>query len=151
MVVTHKSKMAGYHRNILFSKRAITNIIALRKSIQKYPVTYNSEDKMFIVRREAEGKPNMEFRMHKSRIHYYDPHNKHFAFVNTVYVNKKGYTQRQVKSAEVDRTIYANLCYPYWRDFKWVIRSNHIKDCPVTVEDIDVSFKIWGKTVSALK
>ena len=41
----------------------------------------------------------MEFRMHKSGLHYYDPRNKHFAFVNTVSINKEGYTQSQVKGA----------------------------------------------------
>ena len=109
MVVTHKEKMTGYHKNIWFSKRSITNIIALSNVIQKYWVTYYSEDKMFIVYREAEGKPNMEFGIHKSGMDYYDPRNKHFEFINTVSENKEGYTQRQVKSAEVDRTLYAKL------------------------------------------
>jgi hypothetical protein len=37
------------------------------------------------------------------------------------------------------------------KDFKWVILSNEIKDCPVTVKDIYVSLKIWDKNISALK
>jgi hypothetical protein len=37
------------------------------------------------------------------------------------------------------------------KDFKWVIRSNHINDCPVTIQDIDVATKIWGKNIAALK
>jgi hypothetical protein len=36
------------------------------------------------------------------------------------------------------------------KDFKWVIRSNQIKDCPVTVQDINVALKIWAKTIAAL-
>ena len=32
-----------------------------------------------------------------------------------------------------------------------MIRSNQIKDCPVTVEDVDVALKIWGKRIAALK
>ena len=88
MLVTHKAKKAGYHKNIWFRKISITNIIALSNIIQKYGVIYDSEDKMFIVHREAEGKPNMEFIMHKSGLHYYDPLNKHFAFINTVSGNK---------------------------------------------------------------
>ena len=51
MVVNHKSKMVGYHKKIWFSKREITDIIALSNIIQKYRVTYDSEDKMFIVHR----------------------------------------------------------------------------------------------------
>jgi hypothetical protein len=37
------------------------------------------------------------------------------------------------------------------KDFKWVIRSNQIEDCPVTVQYIDADLKIWGKNIAALK
>jgi hypothetical protein len=37
------------------------------------------------------------------------------------------------------------------KDFKWVIKRNHIIDCPVTVQYIDVALKIWGKNINALK
>ena len=32
-----------------------------------------------------------------------------------------------------------------------MIRSNQIKDCPVTVEDVYVALKIWGKNIVELK
>ena len=32
-----------------------------------------------------------------------------------------------------------------------MIRSNHIKDCPVTVKDVDVTLKIWFNNIVALK
>ena len=76
---------------------------------------YDSDDKMFIVHQEAEDKLNMEFKIHKSGIHYFDLRNKHFSFINTVSVNKEGYTQRNTKSAEVARTLYANLCSLSWK------------------------------------
>jgi hypothetical protein len=37
------------------------------------------------------------------------------------------------------------------KDFKWLIQSNQIKDCTVTVQYIDVARKIWGKNIAALK
>jgi hypothetical protein len=37
------------------------------------------------------------------------------------------------------------------KDFKWVIQSNQIKDCLVTIQDIDVATNIWGKNIAALK
>jgi hypothetical protein len=81
-----------------------------------------------------------------------DPRNeKHLALVNTVSENKEGFTKRQIKGAELARTLYKTLSYPSMQDFKWVIRSNHIKDFPVTVQDIDVALKIWGKNIVALK
>ena len=93
----------------------------------------------------------MEFIMHKSGLHYYDPRNKNSAFINTVSGEKEGYTQRQFKGAEVARTLYDKLCYPSWEDFKCLIRSNQIKDFPVKVEDAKVALKIWGKNIVALK
>jgi hypothetical protein len=41
--------------------------------IKQYRVTYDSNDQMFVVHREPDGKPDMEFRMHKSGLHYFDP------------------------------------------------------------------------------
>jgi hypothetical protein len=37
------------------------------------------------------------------------------------------------------------------KNFKWVNRGNQIKDFPVTIQDIDVATKIWGKNIAALK
>jgi hypothetical protein len=143
MVVTRKATMPGYNKDVWFSTRAITNIIALSNFTQH---------NMFVVHQESQGKPNMEFRMHKCGLHYYDPRNeKHLAFVNTISEKKEGFTKRQIKSAELARTFYKTLSYPSMKDFKWVIQSNQIKDSPVTVQDINVDRKILGKSIAALK
>jgi hypothetical protein len=74
-----------------------------------------------------------------------------FTFINTVSENKTGFMKRQIKDVENARSLYSKLNYPSWKDFKWIIRSNQIKDCPVTVEHVDTALKIWGKNVVALK
>jgi hypothetical protein len=100
MVVTRKAKMEGYNKTVWFSTRAITNIIALHNLIDQYRVTYDSDYLMFVVHREAESKPNMEFKMYKSGLHYYDPRKEHhMTFVKTVSENKTGFTKRQIKCA----------------------------------------------------
>jgi hypothetical protein len=152
MVVTRKATMEGYTKTVWFSTPAITNIIALINLIDQYRVTYDSDDLIFVVYRESESKPNMEFKMHKSGLHYYDPRNEHhMAFINTVSKNKTGFTKRQIKCAEIARDLYKTLSYPSMKDFKWVIQSNHIKDCPVTIQGSDVARKIWSKNISAVK
>jgi hypothetical protein len=97
----------------------------------------------------------MEFKMHKSGLHYFNPKDADFTFnINTVSDNQKGFTKRQIKGAEQARTMYATLGYPSIKDFKWVtIQSNQIKDCPVTVQDVITAahHKIWGKNIAALK
>jgi hypothetical protein len=84
--------------------------------------------------------------------HYYYPRNeKHLAFYNTVSENKEVFTKRQIKGVELARILYKTLSYPSMKELKWLIRSNQIKDCPVTVQDIYVALKIWGKNIAALK
>jgi hypothetical protein len=113
MVVTRKATMPGYNMDVWFSTRAITNIIALSNLIQQYRFTYDSDDNMFDVHRESQGRRNVEFRMHKCGLHYYDPRNeKYLAFVNTVSENKEGFTKRQVKGADLARTLYNTLSFP---------------------------------------
>jgi hypothetical protein len=107
---------------------------------------------MFVVHRESQGKPNMELCMHKCGLHFYDPRNeKHVAFVRIVSENNEGFTKRQIKGAELARTLYKNLSYPSMKDLKLVIETNNIKDFLVTVQDISVALKIWGKNIAALK
>jgi hypothetical protein len=53
---------------------------------------------MFVVHHEPEGKPDMEFRMHKSGLHYFDPRDSEFIFVNTVSENKAGGRSRKRRS-----------------------------------------------------
>ena len=151
MTVRHKAKIRNYLHDVWFDKHAITNIIALSNLIQQYRVTYDSDDKMFVVHREEIGKRSMHFKMHSSGLHYYDPKDHEFTFVNTVSENLQGYTKRQVKGAELAKVLYSNLGYPSMKDFRWIIQSNQIKDCPVTVEDVDTAHKIFGKDIAALK
>jgi hypothetical protein len=151
MMVSHKAKMKGYNKDVWFSKDAITNIIALSNLITQYRVTYDSADQMFVVHREDQNKPNMEFKMHESGLHIFDPSDKDYSFVNTVNGNKENFSQRQIKGAELARKLYATLGYPSIKDFKWIIQSNQINDCPVTVSDVEVAHKIWGKNIAALK
>jgi hypothetical protein len=37
------------------------------------------------------------------------------------------------------------------KDFTWLMRRNQIKDFPMTIQDIDVATKMWGKNISASK
>jgi hypothetical protein len=100
MIVTRKATMEGYNKTVWFSTRAIINIVALRNLIDQYQVTYDSDDLMFVVHRESESKPNMEFKMHKSGLHYYEPRKEHhLTLFNTVSESKIGFTKRQIKCA----------------------------------------------------
>jgi len=49
--------------------------------------------------------------------------------------NKLPFSKRQISGAEKARNLYASLGYPSTKDFKWILQSNQIKDCPVTTQD----------------
>ena len=150
MKIKQKATMPGYNQDVWFDERAITNIIALKNLTKQYRVTYDSLDSKFVVHRPH--KTSMAFEMHSSGLHIYQPkHNEDFAFVETVEENKHGLTKRQITGAKAARQLYSALQYPSIKDFKWIVQSNQIKDCPVTVADIEAANQIWGKDIAALK
>ena len=151
MTVSHKSTVTVYHNSVWFSKKVITEIIALKNLRLQYLVTYISNEMLFIAHQDSNIKPNIQFQMHESGLHYFKPRYEDFTLVKTVSENKYSFTGRQIKGAEAARSIYATLVYPSAKYYKWVIQSNHIKNCPVTVQDVDVSQKFWGKDIAALK
>ena len=73
MVRDHKGVLAGYIKDVWFYNTTSTNIFALKNLIEQYRVTYDSLKKMFIVHCEENNKPNMNFRMNESGLHYYYP------------------------------------------------------------------------------
>ena len=56
--------------------------------------------------------------MHESGLHYYDPRNDEFTFINTVSGNKEGFTQRQIKGAEVATNSVCNAQLPVLEGFQ---------------------------------
>ena len=65
--------------------------------------------------------------------------------------NMKDFTKRDVKGAKSTRKLYAKLLYPSNANFKWLIKNNEIKNCKVSVQNIDIAQEIWGKDISSLK
>jgi hypothetical protein len=153
MTLRHKAQVDGYHLDVWFDKDAITNIVALKNLITLYDVTYSKSEQSFFVHRAEFGLPDMQFQMHPSGLHYHDPTDLHnFQFVTTVSGNKAHFMARQIQGAEKARRFYSQLAYPSVNDFRWVvIQSNLVKDCPVTVADIDVATAIWGIDIASLK
>ena len=87
--VTHKATVPGYKQVVWFIKYSITNIIALKKIVKRYRVKYNSIDKISVVHREDQEKTNIEFKMHESVLHCYNPTYKAVVLINNVSGNKQ--------------------------------------------------------------
>ena len=96
---------------------------------------YNSkEGDAFIVHR-----PNkkMIFKPSEAGLYHYAVNNYDFL----VDENRQGYSQRQYEQAKLAREVYHVIGNPSVEDFKKIIRTNGIKLCPVTTEDINAAVK----------
>ena len=115
-----------------------------------YHVSYECERGQFIVYWLEHGRPDMVFRMHPSGLHIYDFDGELFCFVTTVEGYKLHFTKHQIEVAKA-QTLYASLGFPSECNFKWILQSNKIMNCPVTIQDAEVAYKIWGADIAALK
>ena len=80
--VTRKATVTGYKQDVWFSKDSINNTISLKNFINQYRVTYDSINQIFVVHREDQEKPKMEFKIHESVIHCHNSTNKAVVLIN---------------------------------------------------------------------
>ena len=143
----------GFEAPVWFSQDAITNILSFSETKKEFEITYEEDD--FIVHRASRGFSDMVFKPHPSGLHVLDLEDPRghasYAFFETVADNMSLYTKRQIASANNARDLQAGLAYPSVSDLKWIVKSNMLKDNPVTSQDVDIALKIWGPSVALLK
>ena len=83
--------------------------------------------------------------MNEYGIHCYYPTDKAVVLIYAISRNKQGFSKRKVNGAEQAKTLYVKLGYPSVKDFRWVVQSQQIIDCPVTVQDTGIAYEIWVK------
>ena len=126
---TQKSYVKGYGE-VWFDERSITNILALENVKNKFRVTYDSNNDVFLRLHKPSGK-DVYFNMNKDRLYYHDTKNWNVTLVQSVIKNKSGYRQCQLKSDKLAREIYAKFGHPSNNCFKKIIKSNLISNCLV--------------------
>ena len=146
---------------VWFDDEAIANIFGLSDLKMKHRVTYDSEkgDK-FIVHMEH---GNIEFICNPEGLYEYkvsdlylnevksDKTQGQSHIIETVRENRVGFTDRQYNRAKIARELYHNVGSPTVDNFKALLKMNMIKNCPVTIEDVNVAEKIFGPAMSTLK
>jgi hypothetical protein len=53
--------------------------------------------------------------------------------------------------ADLARDLHAGLAYPPIVDYNWILQAKQLRDCPVSVKDMNTAIKIWGPSVAMLK
>ena len=58
--------------------------------------------------------------------------------------------ENQIERATEAKRLYHKVGAPTIENFKYLIKGNMIKNCPVTVDDINIMHKIWGDNIAYL-
>ena len=72
-------------------------------------------------------------------------------FMNTITNNKLGYNKKQIDRAIKARQLHQELGWPSTQDLKKYIKTNYLKNCKVTVDDVDRAELIYGKPTPILQ
>lgn len=142
--------LPGYG-SVWFKENGLANISSLaRVSRIDIRVTYNSDNKNCFMMHRPDSH-DLHFCQSSKGLFYYDTRHLEFYLIHTVEQNKSLYTERQVKQVDVARRLYAMIGRPSPRDFEDIARLNIIPGCPTTINDINISNKIFGHDIGALK
>ena len=60
-------------------------------------------------------------------------------FMNTVSDNIKAFTKKGIKGAKRAKQLYDKLLYPSDKDFRRVVKNNHINNFYTKIRNIDVA------------
>ena len=151
---TISNKMKGTLPNygtVWYNPSAITNIISFAKMKDKgYKITYDSDkEDAFIVHTN---KGIIKFNRNDNNLYVMDPNEQPvYQLLETVEENSAFYTNRQIARAKAARSLYHALGTPTVGDYKAIIRMNAIKNCPITMEDIDIAETIYGPDIGSIK
>jgi hypothetical protein len=73
------------------------------------------------------------------------------ALVETVANNLMKYTKKDIDAAEKAKRLFSILGKPALKDFITMIRTNAIKNCPLTVNDVYRAISIWGEDLGIIQ
>jgi len=156
---------------VWFDPKAIANIFGFKDMKKKYRIKYDSEqeDAFLVYTQDGiikfESTPEGLYRYKVSKNYLKNLHKKKnnennetsktdyttSNMVATLEENMTGFTDRQVQQAKLARKIYHNIGTPTIKNFKLLIKTNSIKNCPITIDDINNAEKIFGPSLSSLK
>ena len=145
-----KADLKGYGK-VWFNDKSITNIISLARMAKKYCVRYDSwQEDAFIVDTD---KGVRKFVHGHDNIYKYLPPIKNvpLQLLETIEENKKYYTNHQFQQAKAAQKFLQAVGYPHIKDLKNIISINGVRNCPITIEDINIAEKIYGKDIASLK
>ena len=87
----------------------------------------------------------MIFKRSPEGLTYFDMEANKVCMVQTVEGNKIGFTKKEIMRADLAKNLYEMIVFPSVDDYKLIMQSNGIRNCPITLEDIKNAQTIHGQ------
>jgi Zinc knuckle len=152
------SNMVGDFPNlgeVWYNSNSIANILSLAEVRKVCRVTMDTlaEPSMHVHRLNGSV---MKFVEHESGLYVYDSINTSesvnaYTMVSTVAEQKKMFSRREIKAADEARVLYRKIGRPDEAEFQHILRSNFIRNCPVTPDDAKRALVIYGPDLATIK
>lgn len=143
----------GDFGEVYYHPSALANILCFSDVAKRYTVSYNSKilDAFIVVT----DKRTIIFEP-KGKLYVYSPIKSRSSdeitlMMSVVEDNKRKYTNREVRQADVAKDLYVKLARPAMNDFIRIVREGRILNCPITVADIRRWIDIYGIDIGVLK
>ena len=147
--------LPGYG-TVWYDPKSIVNILSLRQVRDRYHISYDSSHPRFIVTKPS-GK-EFVFQESEGGLHSLDTMQQqnhrqqgHIFSVNTVWDNKKNFTNNDYLRAVRARELQVMVGRPSDKDYIKILKTNSLPNCPVTPRDVLIANELFGLDVGALK
>ena len=165
--INTRGTMHDLKTKVWTDEEGVANIFSFADLADQYHVQYdnNIEDAFVMTSRIGEGDTKIKFprdkatglyayrfssecvNRHKKLIEDDDLEeivaDEKVQLLDTVAENRKNFTTSEYERAKRARTLYHNVGAPSIENFKGMLRSNWIQDCPVIEKDIDMATETW--------
>jgi hypothetical protein len=139
---------------VWFNSESIANILSLSEVRKVCRVTMDTEEEAAMCVHRLDGSV-MKFVEHDNGLYVFVPNSSAdvtgYTLVSTVADNKRMFTQREIRNADLARELYRKIGRPNEAEFQSILRRNLIRNCPVTPDDARRALIIYGPDIAALK
>jgi hypothetical protein len=91
----------------------------------------------------------MVLKLNDSKLVLNDNDNKD-VLINTIEENMKKFTKKELKSAQLAKSLYTILGKPSVKDFIALVKNNRLQNCPINIHDIERAITIFGPDLGAI-
>ena len=148
--------LPGFFR-VWYNPSSMVNILAWCDVRKKYRITADTEVEPDIKVHMNNGKI-MSFKELSSGLYLADIKDyqeaiepKQHVFTNLTSDNKANFTNSQIRAAETARELFTARGMLSYKKFMNLLKTNAIKNCPVTADDIKRILFIWGPELATIK